>query len=108
MGAGGEVHQAVFDVAAARDESGDVDPDTCAPPPGADQLCGVFRDPEFDPAVRAVYYARVVERPSCRYSWRDCQQLPEGERPQTCTDATIPRTIRERAWTSPIWYTPSQ
>ena len=61
---------------------------------------------DFDPADRAVYSARVVERPSCRYSWRDCPSLPEDERPETCGDPTIPRTIRERAWTSPIGYAP--
>ena len=107
VGAGGAVHQAVFDLAWTEAAAGDLDLETCEPPPGADQLCGVWSDPDFEPGRHAVYYARVVERPSCRYSWRDCQSLPEEERPATCTDPTIPRSIRERAWTSPIWYTPS-
>jgi hypothetical protein len=69
-------------------------------------LCGVFRDPDFDPGRPAVYYTRVVERPSCRWTTRHCLALPEAERPAACDDPEVTRPIRERAWTSPIWYTP--
>ena len=71
---------------------------------GADTLCGVWRDPDSDPKRRAVYYARIVENPSCRYTTWQCLALPEDERPPACSDPAIPKTIQERAWTSPIWY----
>ncbi len=106
VGAGGEIRQAVYDVATSRDLSDEISLETCQSPPGEAQLCRIFRDPDFDPGARAVYYARAVERPACRYSWRDCQKLPDAERPETCGDPSIPRAIRERAWSSPIWYTP--
>ena len=81
-----------------------VDPQTCAPVgPGADQLCAVWRDPGFDPESKAVYYARVVENPSCRWSARRCLALPEAERPDGCSDPRIFKTIQERPWTSPSW-----
>jgi hypothetical protein len=53
-----------------------------------------------------VYYARVVENPSCRWHVWECSALPEAERPAGCADPEVPRTIQERAWTSPIWYSP--
>jgi len=84
-----------------------VDTRTCEPDgSGADALCGVWTDPDFDPARRAVYYARVVERPSCRWSAWHCASLPDEGRPPACSDPSVPTTIRERAWTSPIWYAP--
>jgi hypothetical protein len=67
-------------------------------------LCGVWQDPNFDPKQDAVYYARIVENPSCRWSTRLCLSLPEAERPDGCTTDQLPKTIQERAWTSPIWY----
>nr|MDJ0869610.1 DUF3604 domain-containing protein [Myxococcota bacterium] len=69
-----------------------------------DSLCAVWRDPDFDPGRRAVYYLRVLENPSCRWSQRQCLSLPEGERPAACTDPSVPTTIQERLWTAPIWY----
>jgi hypothetical protein len=125
-GAEGQMHQKVYDVAGQPSDAG---PDlrTCEPPSGgADQLCAVWRDPDFDPAQRTVYYARVLEIPSCRWSTRQCNALPEGKRgegtrarsepgaseepdrrPEACTSERIPKTMQERAWTSPIWYQPS-
>ncbi len=107
VGDDGSFHQAVFDVAGDPENGAGVDPQTCQPVgPGADQLCAVWRDPGFDPGRAAVYYARVVENPSCRWSARRCLALPEAERPDGCSDPRIPKTVQERAWTSPIWIEP--
>ena len=74
--------------------------------PGADSLCSTWRDPDWDPARRAVYYARVVENPSCRYTAWQCLDFPPSERPADCDDPARPKIIQERAWSSPIWYAP--
>jgi hypothetical protein len=105
-GADGTFHEAVHDV--ARVPAGaSVDADTCAlRGPGADSLCATWSDPGFDPSRPAVYYARVVENPSCRWTTWQCLSLPEEERPDGCTDPRVPRTLQERAWTSPIWFMP--
>jgi hypothetical protein len=103
-GPDGEIHQKVYDVAGIASASG---PDlaTCEPMSGgADQLCAVWTDPDFDPAQRAVYYARVLELPSCRWSTRQCNALPDPARAEACANPAIPKTLQERAWTSPIWY----
>jgi hypothetical protein len=67
---------------------------------GASELGTVWTDPDFDPAQQAFYYARVLEIPKPRWSAYDAFRfgvdLPEG--------ATA--TTQERAYTSPIWYTP--
>ena len=69
---------------------------------GATEIEGAWTDPDFDPAVRAFYYARVIEIPTPRWSTRDAVKLgmaiPKG----------LPVSIQERAWTSPIWYTPAK
>ena len=105
----GRTWQKVYDVAGAPDNSAGVNPDTCATfGQGYNQLCGVWRDPDFDPQRSAVYYARVLENPSCRWSTYQCNQLPAGRQPVTCSDPDLPRTIQERAWTSPIWYSANQ
>ena len=105
VGEDGQFHQQVHDVAGSADNGADVDLSTCAPRgPGATALCGVWQDPEFDLKQDAVYYARIVENPSCRWSTRLCLSLPEAERPNGCLSDQLPKTIQERAWTSPIWY----
>jgi hypothetical protein len=103
----GTPREQVFDVATAGDGAA-VDPETCATSgPGADALCTVWADPQFDARQHAFYYARVLENPTCRWSTWTCNALPAAERPPTCTDPSVPRTVQERAWSSPIWYRPA-
>ena len=68
---------------------------------GAVELKTVWTDPEFDPGVHAFYYARVLEIPTPR--WTTIQAKKLGVAPPD----VVPATLQERAWTSPIWYTPS-
>ena len=68
---------------------------------GTPELHTAWRDPDFDPAQRAFYYARVLEIPTPRYSLLDSIAL--GKRWE---DTGRPATIQERAYGSPIWYTP--
>jgi hypothetical protein len=67
---------------------------------GDTQLSAVWTDPDFDPSQHAVYYARVIEIPTPRWSTYDAAKL--GVEPPKEVSATI----QERAWVSPIWYTP--
>lgn len=67
---------------------------------GAPELIAVWKDPDFDPALRAFYYARVLEIPTPRWTVYDAVRFGD-EIPDT-----VPTTTQERAYTSPIWYTP--
>jgi hypothetical protein len=67
---------------------------------GAPELIAVWEDPDFDPDQRAVYYARVLEIPTPR--WTAYEQVRFGI--QMGDD--VPMITQERAYTSPIWYTP--
>ena len=74
---------------------------------GADTLCAVVQDETFDAAQSAYYYLRAVEAPTPRWSAYDCQRIEEAARPAVCSDGSLPETIVEMAWTSPIWYRPA-
>ena len=101
----GVFEQRVFDVAGDPDNGADVSRETCARSgSGAASLCTVWRDPDFDPTQSAVYYARVVENPSCRWNAFQCAESAAPDRPAACRDPHTPWKIQERAWTSPIWY----
>ncbi len=103
----GNFHQEIFNVSGSKDNGAAVDTKTCeVSGPGENQLCSVWTDPTFDPRRRAVYYARVFENPSCRFSTYACN-AGAGNVAGLCDNPAIPKTIQERAWTSPIWYAPS-
>ncbi len=107
----GQTHERVRDIACG--DSVEVDPDTGRCPDngatvdlsdcsvdttkGASEVAVVWRDPDFEPGQRAFYYARVLQNPTCRWSTYDSLRL--GREPP----AHVPATIRERAWSSPIW-----
>ncbi len=67
---------------------------------GATELKGVWKDPDFDPEVEAFYYVRVIEIPTPRWTLYD--KLKFGSK----LNADVPLTNTERAYTSPIWYSP--
>ena len=81
-------------------------------PGGAQTLCKVWTDDEFVAGDRAFYYARVLEVATPRWSAYDCANAGvdcEGAVPrglERCCDGSTPMSLEERAWTSPIWYTP--
>jgi hypothetical protein len=67
---------------------------------GAAELKSTFTDPDFDPALKAVYYVRVLEIPTPRWTLYDKVNL--GASPGD----EVPLTHIERAFSSPIWYMP--
>jgi len=111
----GRPDEKIYDVALSDNRK--VDPQTGKAPPvgntvnikkatytndiGDSQLSAVWTDPNFDPAQPAAYYVRVLEIPTPRWTTYDSARnnLPLSE--------VVPATIQERAWSSPIWYTPA-
>ena len=114
LDANGSTHEKVVDVA----WSGDRKPDANGVVPlvgstvdvknaswtntiGSATLRGYWRDPDFDPSLRAFYYVRVIEIPTPRWTAYDAKRfgvkMPEY----------VPMTVTNRAYTSPIWYSPA-
>ena len=77
-----------------------VDLDSCQPSTGqgAPELKALWQDPDFDVSEAAAYYVRVIENPTCR--WTMWEALANGTPPHP----DLPKTIQERAYTSPIWF----
>ncbi|MFP6655975.1 MAG: DUF3604 domain-containing protein, partial [Myxococcota bacterium] len=110
----GVAHEKVFDIACAKGARPDPeryrcplaasapDRESCAPnaEAGSNALRAWWRDPTFDETQRAFYYVRVLQIPTCRWSTWDALRL--GQEPPEW----LPRTIQERAISSPIWYAP--
>ena len=69
---------------------------------GAVELTTVWTDPDFDPALRAMYYVRVIQIPTPRHTLLDTIAL---QQPPEAADGHA-AVIQERAYSSPIWYTP--
>jgi len=111
----GEANEQIFDVAWSSPDrmqadgslrpvpnTVDLETGTWSNDAGAATLTAEWRDPQFDPAVAAFYYVRVLEVPTPRHSLLDKLALG-GD-----VDTRRPDTVQERAYSSPIWYRPSE
>ncbi len=87
----GQQHERVFDVAST----------TPLNSAGSPELKVVWKDPDFDPQQLAAYYVRVLEIPSPR--WTTLLAAEAG----VPVPSDVPAKIQQRAWSSPIWYTPT-
>lgn len=115
MDGSGELHERVYDVALSGDRkidsSGrakalvgntvDVKAATWTNTIGTTELITVWEDPDFDETQRAFYYARVIEIPTPRWTAYDAKYF-DIKMPKE-----VPMFLQERAYTSPIWYTPA-
>jgi hypothetical protein len=116
LGSDGKLYERIYDVAVSdgreigsdgrcRTKVGntvDVANVTWANTIGDPELLTVWRDPDFDPNVKAFYYARVIEIPTPRWTAYDAKRFGIQ------MDKEAPMTTQERAYTSPIWYTPDK
>jgi len=115
LDASGQTHEKIYDVVWSgdrkRDARGKLPPvgDTVDVPNatytntiGATELIKVWIDPEFDPLQRAFYYVRVLEIPAPRWTAYDAKYFGIKMPPE------VPMKLQERAYTSPIWYTPEK
>ena len=111
--ANGEMQEKVYDVAWSGDRKPgadgkvppvgstvDVASATWTNTIGAPELIAVWTDPDFDPAQRAFYYGRVLEIPTPRWTAYDAKYFNVKMGPE------VTMQMQERAYTSPIWYTP--
>ncbi len=110
----GDTHERIFDIAVsdgrkigadgrAKESVGntvDVETATYTNTIGAALLAGYWQDPDFDPNEHAFYYVRVLEIPTPRWTTYDAAFF-NIDRPDI-----VPATLQDRAYTSPIWYTP--
>jgi Protein of unknown function (DUF3604) len=114
LDAKGDVHEKVYDVAWSGDRKPaadgkvppvgntvDVPNATYTNTIGASELIAYWKDPDFDSAQRAFYYGRVIEIPTPRWTAYDAKffgvKMPKE----------VPMVTQERAYTSPIWYSPA-
>ena len=116
LDAKGELHERIYDVAvsggrqigadgrckAAVGSTVDVEDDTWSNTIGAPELIAVWKDSDFDAKQRAFYYGRVIEIPTPRWTAYDAKRF--GVK----MPKEVPMTTTERAYTSPIWYTPDK
>jgi len=111
----GNVHEKVYDVVWAGDRKPgpdgkvpsvgstvDVPNATWTNTIGAPELITVWKDPDFDPSQPAFYYGRVIEIPTPRWTAYDAKRYGVQPLPGTAM------TVTERAFTSPIWYSPAR
>jgi len=108
----GATHEKVYNVAASDSRrirrnklkpvgnTVDIDSATYRNSIGDPELSAVWTDPDFNPAERAFYYARVLEIPTPRWTTIDAAQFGEA------LPEDAPAYGQERAYTSPIWYQP--
>jgi len=112
----GELHEKIYDVVWSGDRKPDaktgklpavgstvdVEEATWTNTIGAPEMITVWKDPDFDQSQRAFYYARVIEIPTPRWTAYDAKRF--GVK----MAKNVPMTTQERAYTSPIWYTPAK
>ena len=97
----GKLETSVFDTSIAKNTT-DLDLSNCnIIGTGIKSMCTVWTDPEFQKEDNAYYYVRVIANKSCRWSHDLC--LKNLDYCESQDNLSIPKFIRERAWTSPIW-----